>query len=273
VLSAILKNVQTWTVFGLQADDARLFASYMEGLSAEDFQNLPPYYTYQRTIVGNELTGVYSAAPLPPPAQAFNPGRRTERNRENELKEKILREGEEKIREILRTAHAPEHIFELVRSKPEEGDGARRARILKLAREIYSPAEEGNPEAVQVLSILSELDRELYRKARRNVLDKEEREQLLAEPKLIRDKVARIERLSALRWGTPCAEVEALIVANLRVGAEEVDRLSVGASNSGATAAELQTEQYNLSPQLTQLDEQQHDQDEQDEQAEGQQNV
>lgn len=222
------------------------------------------------------MTGVYSAAPLPPPAPAFNPGRRIERSRENELKEKIIRESEEEIREIIRTAHAPEHIFELVRSKPEESDEARRARILKLAREIYSPAEEGHPEAVQVLSTLSDVDRELYRRARHSILDKEERELLLTEPKLIRDKVKRIERLSALRWGTPCAEVEALIVATLRGGAgnaggmEGTGRLGIDASTSRATVGERQTERYNFSPQFTELDEQEY---EQDEQAEGQQNV
>src|SRR5207253_5070001 len=73
VLSAILKNVQTWVLFGLQADDARLFAGYL-GLRPEDFQNLPPYHTYQRTIVNNTPTGVYSALPLPPPPPAANPG-------------------------------------------------------------------------------------------------------------------------------------------------------------------------------------------------------
>jgi hypothetical protein len=35
---------------GLQADDARLLAGYMDGLRAEGFQNLPPYYSYQRTV-------------------------------------------------------------------------------------------------------------------------------------------------------------------------------------------------------------------------------
>ena len=73
VLSAILKNAQTWVLFGLQAEDARLFAGYMAGLKPADFQNLPPYYTYQRTVVGDRQTGAYSARPLPPPL----PGRQS----------------------------------------------------------------------------------------------------------------------------------------------------------------------------------------------------
>jgi hypothetical protein len=261
VLNAILKNVQTWTVFGLQADDARRFAGYMEGLEAEDFQNLPPYYTYQRTIVGNEQTGVYSAAPLPPPLWAANPGERILSNRENELKERILRENQEKVREVLRSAHAPEHIFELVRSKPEEGKEARRARILKLAREIYWLAEEGNPEAIQVLSVMGTSDLQLYRDARRQILDKEEREQLLAQPRLIRDKVQRIERLSALRWGTPCAEVEALVVATLRGGADRSDGDAAGSTGTGGAQ---QAERYSLMPELDEVDEQ-HEEDAQPE--------
>ncbi len=155
VLSAILKNVQTWVAFGLQADDAGRFAGYM-GLEPEDFRNLPPYYTYQRTVVGNTTTGVFSAAPLPVPTRAVNPGERIGNDRETTRKEKVMRDGLEMVREVLRSAHAPEHVMKLVRGEPEESAEAKRARILRLAREVYWPAEEGNPEAVQVLSLLSD---------------------------------------------------------------------------------------------------------------------
>jgi hypothetical protein len=245
VLNAILKNVQTWVVFALQADDARLFAKHMEGLEPQDFQNLPPYYTYQRTIVNNVPTGVYSAGPLPPPVHAANPGKRIVRNPDNERKEEIFREAMEMGREFLRTAHAPDNIMKLVFGGPEESEEARRTRILKLAREIYWPAEEGNPEAVQVLSTLSDADREVYRQARHDILDREERNQLLAHPGLIRDKVERIERLSSLRWGTPCAEVEALILATLRGTAGQSDG---GASGSAREGRPPQSKPYSLTP-------------------------
>lgn len=248
VLSAILKNVQTWVAFGLQADDARIFAGYMEGIAAEDFQNLPPYYTYQRTVVDNRPTGVYSAGPLPVPTPAANPGGLTRSNQQNLETESAVLEIMEWNREVLRTAHAPDHVLKLVHAEAEESDSDRRVRILKLAREIYDPAEEGNPDAVQVLSTLSAEDRELYRRARKNILDKEEREELLAHPHLIRDKVERIERLSALRWGTPCAEVEALIAATLRGGR--------GGTEAALTVAQ-QTAPFSLLPDLSDVDLQQ----------------
>ncbi|MGA7733288.1 MAG: TraM recognition domain-containing protein [Chloroflexia bacterium] len=262
VLSAILKNVQTWVVFGLQADDARRFAEYMNVVEAEDFQNLPPYYTYQRAIVDNMQTGVYSAAPLPLPIPAENPGARRVSNQESERKEKAMLEMAEMNREVLRSVRAPERIVKLARGEPEESENASRTRILKLARELYGPAEEGNPDAIKILSTLSDGDRELYRRARRNVLDKEEREVILAHPQLIRDKAERIERLSALRWGTPRAEVEALILATVRsrvVGAEAPSSSAPGGAVGPArTAAERHTEKFSLSPELTELDEQHH---------------
>ena len=183
VLSAILKNVQTWVVFGLQADDARRFAGYMDGLEPEDFQNLPPYYTYQRTVMRDAQTGVYSAAPLPVPIPATNSGKRRVASLESDLKDWAARETLERNREARRAANAPEQMQMLVRGEPEESDEARRARIMRLAMHIYMPAEEGDPEAVQILSTLREPDRELYRRARRK-LDKDEREYLLAHPQL-----------------------------------------------------------------------------------------
>ena len=210
VLSAILKNVQTWVLFGLQADDARLFAGYM-GLRAEDFQNLPPYHTYQRTIVGNTQTGVYSAKPLPPPAPAANPGERSDISKEQEARDR-----REWIQDLLRLEHVPGEIAKLVHGTPDENEEARRVRILGLARQLYWSAEEGDDSTVQALSMLSAPDLELYRRARTRVLDKQERERILARPWLIPDKVERIHRLSALRWGTPCVEVEALVLAALR---------------------------------------------------------
>ena len=73
VLSAILKNVQTWVLFGLQADDARLFAGYMEGLKAEDFPepaallHLPAHYSGQHA--DGRVLGPTAASP-----PAANPG-------------------------------------------------------------------------------------------------------------------------------------------------------------------------------------------------------
>ena len=227
VLSAILKNVQTWVLFGLQADDARLFAGYM-GLKAEDFQNLPPYHTYQRTIVGNTQTGVYSARPLPPPQPAENPGRygmygrhsgHGSRDIYGQASEHTHQQAAEQARDELRSgikAYAGVELDKLVRGPVEEADKARRARILKLATELYWPAEEGDEIAVQALSLLGRVDLELYRRARQRVLDRKERERILAQPQVIPDKAERIERLSALRWGTPCVEVEALIRAATR---------------------------------------------------------
>ncbi len=213
VLSAILKNVQTWVLFGLQADDARLFAGYM-GLRAEDFQNLPPYHTYQRTVVNNTQTGVYSARPLPPPLPAANPGEPAGRGESRSAREGYREE--EKAREAMRVVHAPEKIIALVRGEAEESEEACRARILTLSKELYWPAEEGDPVVVQALSLLGPHDLELYRRARRRVLDRQERERLLARPWLIADKAERIHRLSELRWGTPCVEIEALIRTALR---------------------------------------------------------
>lgn len=151
-------------------------------------------------------------------------------------------------REVLRSVRAPERIVKLARGEPEESENASRTRILKLARELYGPAEEGNPDAIKILSTLSDGDRELYRRARRNVLDKEEREVILAHPQLIRDKAERIERLSALRWGTPCAEVEALILATLRGNAYQ----PVGSTPGHAgTEAASPVERFSLLPELS----------------------
>lgn len=271
VLSAILKNVQTWVLFGLQADDARLFAGYLEGLRAEDFQNLPPYHTYQRTIVGNTQTGVYSARPLPPPLPAANPGQRSGSSKQSEWYERGEREERERAREKLRAVHAPEEVRALVRREPGEGEEARRARILKLSKELYWPAEEGDSAAVQALSLLSDGDLELYRRARRRVLDKMERERILAHPEIIPDKRERIERLSSLRWGTPCVEVEALILATLRDGTDGADEpggvtagsavRSAGIAGTAETAGmgvaphyPNGTRQYSLAPTLTVVD-------------------
>jgi hypothetical protein len=262
VLSAILKNVQTWVAFGLQADDARRFAGYMDGLEAEDFRNLPPYYTYQSTTMKDVQTGVYSAAPLPVPIPAANPGERRVGNLESEMKDWAARETLERNREVLRAANAPEQVLMMVRGEPEESEEARRARIMGLAMHIYMPAEEGDPEAVQILSTLSESDRDLYRRARRK-LDEEEREFLLAHPQLIPDKVERIERLSALRWGTPCAEVEALILATLRDGGFGPNG-GIGAPGGPKPAPKIQP--YNLLPDLDGAD-QQPGEDIQDEQS------
>jgi hypothetical protein len=213
VLGAILKNAQTWVLFGLQADDARLFAGYMDGLRAEDFQNLPPYNSYQRTVVGNRQTGVYSARPLTIPGPAANPGELPRFSGEQTRREE--RDG---VRDMLRVAHVPEKVAELVQSAAGEREEERRARILKVACALYWPAEEGDEMAVQALSMLTPADRELYRRARSRVLDRQERERILAQPWLIPDKAERIERLSALRWGTPCVEVEALIRTTLGHG-------------------------------------------------------
>ena len=99
----------------------------------------------------------------------------------------------------------------LVRGAAGESDEERRARILELAGALYWPAEEGDEMTVQALSMLTPDDLELYRRARSRVLDRQERERILAQPWLVPDKAGRIERLSELRWGTPCVEVEALI--------------------------------------------------------------
>ncbi len=258
VLSAILKNVQTWVVFGLQADDARRFASYMAGLEAEDFQNLPSYYTYQRTSLKETQTGVYSAAPLPVPIPALNPGKRMVASLDGDLKDWAARETLERNREALQAANAPEQMQMLVRGEPDESEEARRSRIMRLATHIYMPAEEGDPEAVQILSVLSDPDRELYRRARRK-LDKEEREYLLAHPQLIPNKIERIERLSALRWGTPCAEVEALILATLRGGGYGPD---VGAQAPAGPKPVPKVEPFQLLPDLDNANEDASDQEE-----------
>ena len=223
MLSAILKNVQTWVLFGLQADDARLFAGYM-GLQAEDFQNLPPYHSYQRTIVGNRQTGVYSARPLPLPLLADNPGSRFPgRSEQAEFLEQLASNaagdgggGGDDVQDLLRAAHVPEAVTRLVRGIKGESEEDRRTRIMALAGALYWPAEEGDEIAVQALSLLTPDDFELYRRARCRVLDWQERERILAQPWLVPDKAARIERLSELRWGTPCVEVEALVRAMLR---------------------------------------------------------
>lgn len=251
VLSAILKNVQTWIVFGLQADDARRFAGYMEGLEPDDFRNLPPYYTYQRTLVNNTPTGVYSAAPLPLPVPAENRG--AGRGGAPE------RERRERDRDMLRLAHVPDQVLDLVHGEPQESEEARRERILKLARELYRPAEEGDPKATQVLSALSASDRELYRRARCNLLDIEERERLLAHPELIPDKMERIERLSALRWGTPRVEVEALILATLR---GDGNGLSGNGQAPTGSKPWPKIEPLKLSPDLDNADEHARDQEE-----------
>jgi hypothetical protein len=210
VLGAILKNAQTWVLFGLQADDARLFAGYMDGLRAEDFQNLPPYYSYQRTIVGNRQTGVYSARPLPIPGPTANPG---ELPRPSSAL--VQRDSHDVLRDALQAAHVPGNVAALVHGAAGESEEERRARILKLAGALYWSAEEGDELAVQTLSMLTPDDLELYRRARSRVLDRQERDRILARPWLIPDKAERIERLSALRWGTPCVEVEALIRTTL----------------------------------------------------------
>jgi hypothetical protein len=210
MLSAILKNVQTWVLFGLQADDARLFAGYM-GLDASDFQNLPPYHSYQQTIVGNRKTGVYSARPLPIPLPAENLGQTSA----NSMGHYTGSEGDSHY-DLLRAVRVPDEVAKLVRGPGEEGEKARSERILGLARALYSPAEEGDDDAVAILSLLTPDDFELYRRARSRVVDREERARLLAHPSLIADKARRIERLSELRWGTPCVEVEALVRATLR---------------------------------------------------------
>ncbi len=246
VLSAILKNVQTWVLFGLQADDARLFAGYMEGLRAEDFQNLPPYHTYQRTIVNNNPTGVYSALPLPPPRPAANPGNVGRHGSKGSSKGRAREEREEreKVNDTLRAANAPEEVLRLVRGEAGEGEEARRSRILKLAKELYWPAEEGDDVAVQALSLLNAEDLELYRQTRRGVLDREERERILAQPWLIPDKAERIECLSSLRWGTPCVEVEALVLATLRGDAGAPGKVDGGLPGGIGSSAEY----YGLSP-------------------------
>jgi hypothetical protein len=225
VLSAILKNVQTWVLFGLQADDARLFAGYM-GLKAEDFQNLPPYHSYQRTIVGNKQTGVYSARPLLVPRPADNPGERLpgvggiEGSQYHSLDDV---QDVKNVRDALRLAHVPEEVASLVRGPVDESEEGRRRRILMLAGALYWPAEQGDDTAVQTLSMLTPDDFELYRRARSRVLDRQERARILARPWLLPDKAARIERLSELRWGTPCVEVEALILRMLRRTGEDSD--------------------------------------------------
>ena len=253
VLSAILKNVQTWIVFGLQADDARRFAGYMEGLEPDDFRNLPPYYTYQRTVINNTSTGVYSAAPLPLPlpAPAANAGAGIGGAPERERKERD--------RDMLRSAHVPDQVLNLVHGEPQESEEGRRERILKLARELYQPAEEGDPKSTQVLSALSASDRELYRRARCNLLDKEDRARILARPELIGNKVERIERLSALRWGTPRVEVEALILATMRGGGN-----GLGANGQAPPEPKPgpKIEPLKLSPDLDNADEHARDQEE-----------
>jgi hypothetical protein len=269
VLSAILKNVQTWVLFGLQADDARLFAGYM-GLKAEDFQNLPPYHTYQRTIVGNTQTGVYSARPLPPPPAADNPGAiklgdavyaHVDPRRElsypagrrpygqaigsDQDNRHASKAAQEEAFEALRDVsgvHALDDLLKLVRGSSGETDQARRSRLLKLATNLYGPAEEGDEAVVDVLSLLARDDQHIYRWARHEVLDAQERQRILAQPQLVPDKARRIERLSALRWGTPCVEVEALIRAATRRGnaisadiadEEDEDDESGGAGDGG----------------------------------------
>ena len=210
MLSAILKNVQTWVLFGLQADDARLFAGYM-GLEASDFQNLPPYHSYQQTIVGNRKTGVYSARPLPLPRPAENPGARLPSQSGHSAAFEV-----DDIQDLLRAAYVREEVTKLVRGPAGEVEESRRSRILQLARALYHTAEEGDEMAVQVLSLLTPYDFELYRRARCRVVDREERARLLSQPQFVPDKARRIERLSELRWGTPCVEVEALVRATLR---------------------------------------------------------
>jgi hypothetical protein len=247
VLSAILKNAQTWVLFGLQADDARLFAGYLNGLRPEDFQNLPPYFSYQRTIVDNRQTGVYSARPLPPPTPGANPGERPRLvgpgspggsdgfgrpggDRAWRQKRDARRDA---VRDVLREAHVPDKIAELVQGTADESEEARRTRVLKLASALYWPAEEGDEPAILALSTLTAEDLALYRRARSRVLDKQERERILAQPWLIPDKAARIERLSALRWGTPCAETEALIRGMLHRAPVKPEQREKGAAPYG----------------------------------------
>ncbi len=234
VLSAILKNVQTWVLFGLQADDARLFAGYM-GLKADDFQSLPPYHSYQRTIVGNKQTGAYSSRPLPLPLPADNPGRRFPGGMEQA--HYLERDS---AHDLLRAAHLPDQITKLVRGAVGESQEARRARVLKLAGALYWPAEEGDETAVQVLSLLTSNDLELYRRARSRLLDRRERERILARPWLVPGKAARIERLSALRWGTPCVEVEALIRAMLRKAEDGIEGTDEGHDIDGGDGGHTQ---------------------------------
>jgi hypothetical protein len=253
VLEAILNNVQTWVLFGLQAGDARRFAGYMEGVEAQDFQNLPPYHTYQRTIVNDTPTGVYSALPLPPPLPAVNPGQRFPgRAEQAEYLERAS------AQDLLRAAHVPPDVSKLVGGAADESEEARRARIMKFASALYWPAEEGDEMAVQALSMLTSDDLELYRRARMQVLDRQERERILAQPWLVPDKAARIERLSELRWGTPCVEVDALIRKTLNnsaaptcavqetgaygetPGPEEYDGLDIRDSHDGAAGGSTQ---------------------------------
>lgn len=212
MLSAILKNVQTWVLFGLQADDARLFAGYM-GLDASDFQNLPAYHSYQQTIVGNRKTGVYSARPLPVPVADTSAG--------TPLARSAYAAYADLAYDTLRSSHIPDSVARLAKGRVEEGERARKQRILELARSLYAAAEEGDDQAVEVLSLLTPDDFELYRRARSRVIDREERARLLSRPGLIADKARRIERLSDLRWGTPCVEVEALIRSTLRQSREQ----------------------------------------------------
>jgi hypothetical protein len=250
VLSAILKNAQTWVLFGLQADDARLFAGYLNGLRPQDFQNLPPYFSYQRTIVDNRQTGVYSARPLPPPTSGANPGERPrlvgpgspgsqggsvgpggpDGGRVWRQKRDATRDA---VRDVLRESHVPDKIAELVQGTADESEEARRARVLKLASALYWPAEEGDEPAILALSTLTANDLALYRRARSRVLDRQERERILAQPWLIPDKAARIERLSELRWGTPCSETEALIRGMLHRAPVKPEQREKGATPYG----------------------------------------
>ena len=68
----------------------------------------------------------------------------------------------------------------------------------------------------------------------------------------IPNKIERIERLSALRWGTPCAEVDALIFATLRNGDYG---LNGGVYTPAGAKPTLTTEPFKLSPDLEGPDE------------------
>lgn len=239
VLKSILANAKTVILFGLKAEDARIWAKILGEISTSDLLNLPPYYMYLTTLVNGQGTGTFSAAPLPIPPVAYNPGSVTPMPgalpgtethdaavpgwripRELRSLKTGLHDIPAQVRELLAASNPGSHadeaprgqgmrIEKLVRLMDEaEAPRDQGMRIEKLVGLMYGAVEEGEPWAVSALSCLSQSDRAIYRELRKR-RDVEEWKRLRRCPWLERDKRTRIERLSALRWATPHAEIEA----------------------------------------------------------------
>ena len=202
VMDAISSNVQTMVLFGLQGPDAPRFSAMFPEVRSQDWLHLPQWHSYQRSLVnGRSTKGLYSAGPLNLPPLAANPG-------EDAFSDP---QGASVVAyEQLAPAPGRMALIALAHDDLKQTERDRQARLYNLAQQLWHPSDQGEPWVVDVLSLLSVRDFEIYRDLRHR-FDMAERNRLLSQPGLVRDKKSRIERLSALRVGTPQVEVDAWV--------------------------------------------------------------